>query len=57
MPRPELPENRKRVHITATVSPETMRRIKAAAEKHGLAIGAVIDDLVSRNPAYFRDTG
>lgn len=55
MGRPKIPAHRKRDRLSTTIDPETMRRITAAAAQRGITLGAVIDDLVRRSPAYFRD--
>lgn len=55
MGRPKLPDDRKRERLSTTIDPESMRRISAAAAKRGTTLGVVIDELVRRSPAYFRD--
>lgn len=48
--RKKAPSDKRRVAIATTVDAETARKVRAEAERRGIPVGALIDDMAKRLP-------
>jgi hypothetical protein len=46
-PRIRAPQYRRRSHLTMTVQPETMNKLKVICKRYSLPVGQVVDKLVN----------